>query len=117
MILIVDSDKTIAECVAKACRAEKREVKVAHDALGAMMALEEEVPELIFMDVLLTGPDGFAFLNELITYEDTAKIPVVVMSEVKFDPTDLSDYGVVEVMDKDAMTPAEVRKYVQKYAK
>ena len=44
---------------------------------------------MIFLDILLTGPDGFTFLNELISYSDTAKIPIVIVSSLDFSGKDL----------------------------
>ena len=76
MIFVIDDDEIMAECVAKACGG--KEVRIFGDVVVAMKALEEGLPELIFMDVMLTGPDGFTLLNELISYPDTMKIPVVI---------------------------------------
>ena len=36
----------------------------------------------IFLDILLPGADGFTFLNELTSYPDTAKIPIIRNGEV-----------------------------------
>ena len=69
------------------------------------------------MDILLTGPDGFTFLNELVSYTDTAKIPVVVVSSLDFSKHDLSVYGVVGILDKVTMLPQEITGYVREYGK
>lgn len=115
MIFVIDSDEITANCVAKATQ---RETRVFSNAIEAMMAITDgEMPELILMEVLLMGPDGFTFLNELISYEDTAKIPIVIISTVDFGGRDLSTYGVVGVLNKDTMLPEEVLSYVEKYAR
>ena len=114
MIYVIDDDLVMAKCIA---RATGRETKVFGDAIEALGALDDGLPELIFLDILLTGPDGFTFLNELISYSDTAKIPVVVVSSLDFSDKDLSVYGVVGVLNKDTMTPKEIRAYADKYAK
>ena len=41
---------------------------------------EDELPSLIILDVLLTGPDGFTLLNELLSYPETSQIPVLLIS-------------------------------------
>ena len=61
MIFVIDDDEIMAECVA---RATKKETKIFHNAIEAMNALDDGLPELIFLDILLDGPDGFTFLNE-----------------------------------------------------
>ena len=113
MIFIIDDDKIMAECIARACNAP---TKIFTNAIEAMSAIDDDLPKMIFLDILLDGPDGFTFLNELSSYNDTAAIPVVVVSSLDFENQDLSDYGVVGFLDKDTMTPQEIAKYVAKYA-
>ena len=113
MIFVIDENKMMAECIAKACG--KNEVKVFGDAITAMESLSDSLPDLIFMDVMLDGPDGFTFLNELISYLDTMKIPVVIVTALSFKKQDLSTYGVVGFLNKDTMRPEEVRAYAEEY--
>ena len=113
MIFVIEDDVIMAQCISKAIN---KDVKIFSNAIEAMSALDEELPEMIFLDILLTGPDGFTFLNELISYSDTARIPVVIVSSLDFSNKDLSIYGVVGVLNKDEMTPQDIRGYVEKYA-
>lgn len=112
MIYVIDDDEIMAECVA---RATHHEAKIFHNAIEAMSAIDEETPDLIFLDILLDGPDGFTFLNELMSYQDTVKIPIVIITSLDIKIDKLQDYGVVHVMKKDEMTPEEIRKYVNKF--
>ncbi|MBQ3347948.1 response regulator [Candidatus Saccharibacteria bacterium] len=113
MIFIIDSDKVMAGCMARACRGY--EVRVFSNAIEAMAALETGLPELILMEAMLMGPDGWSFLNELISYTDTARIPVVMVSELNLARFDLKAYGVVGVLSKEKMTPSDIRQYAEKY--
>lgn len=113
MIFVIDDDLIMAKCISNAT---KKPTKIFSNAIEAMDALDDEMPEMIFLDILLTGPDGFTFLNELISYTDTSKIPVVIVSSLDFAGKDLSVYGVVGVLNKDTMTPGEIKGYVDKYA-
>ncbi len=115
MIFVIDDNEIMAECIA---RATGRETKVFYNAIDAMNAMVKgnELPELIFLDILLDGPNGFSFLNELISYDDTSGIPVVLVTSLEIKG-DLSDYGVVAMLDKSTMTPKELREYVEKYAR
>ncbi len=114
MIFVIDDDEIMAECVAKATH---KNVRIFSNAIEAMNALSSgENPEMIFLDILLSGPDGFTFLNELMSYNDTMKIPVVVVSSLDFSGKDLRNYGVVGVLNKDEMLPEEIKKYVDEYA-
>lgn len=114
-IFVIDDDVVMRECIVKACG--ERKVCEFDNALAAMNAIiEGALPNLIIMDVMLTGPDGFSFLNELISYEDTARIPIVIVSAVDFGERDLSVYGVVESLLKDNFVPNDVRRLVKEYA-
>ena len=111
MIFIIDDDEVMAKCVE---RAVKKEARIFSNGILAMEAISNgEIPDLIFLDILLDGPDGFTFLNELVSYSDTQKIPVVLISSLNFSGRDLSNYGVVGFLNKDTMTPEEIRSYVQ----
>ena len=115
MIFVIDDDRIMAECVV---RAAKKPAKTFTNAIDAMnMISDGELPDMIFLDILLDGPDGFTFLNELISYDDTARIPIVIISSLNFGDRDLSIYGVVGILNKETMTPKEIRDYVDEYAK
>ena len=113
MIFVIDDDEIMAECVAKACG--EKEVRIFSDAIAAMRALGQGLPEMIFMDVMLTGPDGFSFLNETMSYADTMNIPVVIISAVDFGKVNLGDYGVVGILKKETMKPEDIKDYVERY--
>lgn len=114
MIFVIEDDEIMSECIARACG---KKVMTFSNAISAMNAISEGVmPKLIFLDVLLDGPDGFTLLNELISYSDTASIPVVIVSSLDFKGKDLSVYGVVGILSKDTMKPEDVRRYVERHA-
>ena len=117
MILVVDSDEVFGKCVARALKKNGFETKLIDNAIEAMAEISETGPsDLIFIDVLLSGPDGFTFLNEMASYADTFETPIVIVSEKDFSSFDLSDYGVVGVLDKNKMKPEEVVEYARRYS-
>lgn len=115
MIFVIDDDDIMAECVVRAVN--RKEVQVFSSAIEAMNEIAGgNVPEMIFLDILLDGPDGFTFLQDLVSYADTAVIPVVIISSLDFSGKDMSAYGVVGVLNKDIMKPGDIRRYVEQYA-
>lgn len=115
MIFVIDDDEIMCECIKRACGSDAR-VLLFSNAIEAMKEIDKTgVPNLIFLDVLLDGPDGFTFLNELSSYSDTVRIPVVIVTSFNLDGKDLLEYGVVGVLDKDTMKPEEIFDYVNKY--
>ena len=111
-IHIIDDDRLFANCLARHLRAY--ETRIFTNAIEAISALNDETPPLIFLDILLDGPDGFTYLNELASYTETAKIPVVIISSLNL-PKNLPDYGVVKILNKSTLTPADVQSLAKKY--
>ncbi|MBQ6396156.1 response regulator, partial [Candidatus Saccharibacteria bacterium] len=85
------------------------------NASDAMNALEAPLPSLIFLDVLLPGPDGFTFLNEIMSYPDTAKIPIILVTSLRLVEFNLKLYGIRAILNKEEMKPEEVKLYVERY--
>ena len=115
MIFVIDDNLMMAKCIGRACQVE---YQIFPDALAAMNAIAAgQLPDLIFLDILLSGPDSFTFLNELSSYEDTAQIPVVIVSSLDLSRQNLENYGVVGFLNKDTMLPAEIRHLTERYVK
>ena len=113
MIFVIDDDEVMAECIA---RSTDRETRVFTNAIEAMNEIVAgEMPELIFLDVLLDGPDGFTFLNEMSSYADTGEVPVVIITSLDLGEKDLSAYGIVGVLSKEKMVPKDIARYVAEY--
>ena len=79
-----------------------------HDGVAAITEMDAEVPELVILDILLTGPTGFAVLNEMRSYPELAKVPVMIVSSVAIEGRLADKYGVVAVLDKSKMTPEDL---------
>lgn len=118
MVFVIDDDELMAECLANIVKNGTSEVMTFRNAVDAMNCIADGVlPDLIFLDVLLDGPDGFTLMNDLVSYPDTVKIPIVIVSSLDFANRDLSEYGVVGILSKETMTPEDIENYVNKHAK
>lgn len=117
MILVIDDDEVIGRSVVRVLKKNGFAVAFSKNAIEAIAKVEEEVPEMVFLEIMLTGPDGFTFLNEMASYIDTMDVPVVIVSERDFSGVDLGDYGVVGFLDKNKMKPSDVMNYARKYAR
>ena len=82
------------------------------DGVAVMERMQEMVPDVLVLDILLVGPTGFSVLNEMQSYEDLARVPVIVVSSAAMDE-DLGEYGVVRVFDKGKMLPDELLEAVK----
>lgn len=107
MIYIIDDDKEMAECLARYLRPETS--KIFTNAIEAINNIDADSPKLIFLDVLLDGPDAFTFLNEIASYENTAKIPVVIVTSLNLKAKSLEAYGVRKILSKETLTPEDIK--------
>jgi len=117
-IFIIEDDAWMAECVARAIRTlpSAFTIETFPNAIAAMSALSDcpdALPDLILLDVLLDGPDGFTLLHELSSYDDTAQIPIILVTSLRLNLSDLAVYNVRNILYKDQMTPAEIAETVQ----
>ena len=116
MILVVDSDEVFGDCIVETLKKNKFDGHLSKNAIFAINDISKEVPSLVLIDPILTGPDGFTFLNEMASYADTMNVPVVVVSEKDFSKFDLSEYNVVGMLDKNKLKPKDILEYARKYA-
>ena len=92
---------------------KEQELEFFHDGVEAIAAMDETVPDLVLLDILLTGPTGFAVLNEMRSYPELAKVPVIIVTSVAIRDELAEQYGVVRILDKGEMTPQELLGAVQ----
>lgn len=114
MILVLDDDVVTGKCLVRILKKKGFDGCLFNNVVDAIAKVSEEVPEMVFMDVFLTGPDGFTFLNEMASYADTMKVPVVIVSEKDFSGYDLSAYNVVGCLTKQNMRPEDVEVFLKR---
>ncbi len=56
------------------------EVLEAADGLEALATAKEQLPDIMILDVMMPGIDGFTVCEELRQEEELAKIPVIMLS-------------------------------------
>jgi CheY-like chemotaxis protein len=80
-ILIIDDDEYVQEILSYILGQNKKyEIIVSNDGSKAMGLIEEEAPDLIFLDCMLPGIDGIEINKRLKNDEKAKNIPVVLMS-------------------------------------
>ena len=105
MIFVIEDDRGWENYYRRILKQYK--LKFFHDGVAAVLGMNEEVPELVILDILLTGPTGFAVLNEMRSYPDLANVPVIVVTSVQIKTALAKQYGVAAVLDKGEMTEKE----------
>jgi DNA-binding response OmpR family regulator len=76
-VLVVDDDPAILGMIERVLEMEGFDVATAPDAAGARSAMAREKPDVVLLDVMLAGEDGFDVLTEL---RRTNDVPVILVT-------------------------------------
>nr|WP_245594027.1 response regulator [Arenimonas metalli] len=79
-MLVVDDSPTIVALLGRMLRQNDYTVLEAADAESGLEIARTQAPELIFLDIVLPGMDGFAALRQLRRDPATRDIPVIMIS-------------------------------------
>ncbi|OJI09454.1 MAG: response regulator [Candidatus Vogelbacteria bacterium CG10_big_fil_rev_8_21_14_0_10_49_38] len=110
-ILIVEDDEFLRSLNAKKLESEGYAVSVSPDGTSAIELIPEELPDLVFLDLLLPGgKDGFDVLTAIKADEKTKNIPVVVFSNLgqAEDIKKAKDLGAIDFLIKANFTLDDV---------
>lgn len=78
-MLAIEDDRELGYLYESFLGEEGYEVLVAHDADEAMRLLRAH-PDVVILDLMLPGTDGYALLRRIRSRPDTRDVPVVVVS-------------------------------------
>lgn len=115
-VLIVEDDEWLAEQHARTLQAANYKVNFAAHALAAIDAVDDARPDVIVLDVLLTGPNAFVLLHELQSHTDLCSIPVILCtnSAESITSEDSRSYGIRQILDKSTMVPEDLVAAIKK---
>jgi len=82
-ILIVEDDRFNVRLLSEVCRSSGYAADVAMDGLEALAAIERDRPDLVLLDLMIPGLDGFGVLERLRAHPDTADLPVILVTAVQ----------------------------------
>jgi sigma-B regulation protein RsbU (phosphoserine phosphatase) len=85
-ILIVDDVKTNIDILVQALRDEYK-LGVALDGAAALRSIEKSPPDLVLLDIVMPGIDGYEVCRQLRAQEATRELPVMFLSALE-DVTD-----------------------------
>jgi CheY-like chemotaxis protein/tetratricopeptide (TPR) repeat protein len=99
-VLYVDDDRTLCQIVAKALDSEGYAVESVYDGEQAVAHLAGDPPDLVLLDLLLPGLDGFEVLEQIRAFEEpTCDIPVVLVSGCTATPAYASRANSLGALD------------------
>ncbi len=80
LILVIDDSTTVVTMLRRMLEQNGYEPLEAFDAESGIQIAKEQLPRLIFLDIVLPGMNGFAALRALRRDPLTAEIPIIMMS-------------------------------------
>jgi excisionase family DNA binding protein len=101
LVLIVDDDERLREFVRVSLEMEGYTVREAASAQEGLDALEEQSPDLVLLDVMMPGMDGWEMLRQLHERHGVGAIPVIVFSgKVDEDANAVAERGAQAFIGK-----------------
>lgn len=79
-ILVVEDEEDIADLVAFNLRRNEFQVELAHDGIQGLAKAKEVKPDLIVLDVMMPGLDGFRVFKELRKDKSMRTIPIIMLT-------------------------------------
>jgi len=79
-VLVVDDREGTARALKRILQKEGYEVLTAFDGETGLKRACEEIPDLIILDIMMPGMDGYDVCRRLHSCADTARIPVLVLT-------------------------------------
>jgi len=109
-ILVIEDDKFLRELIAQKIMKEGYDMAEAVDGEKGIEAVKKEKPDLILLDLILPGIDGFEVLARIKADPEIAKIPVIILSNLgqKDDIEKGLKMGASDYLIKAHFTPAEI---------
>lgn len=114
-ILVVEDDPATLRLVDYTLRHEGYQVLTASNGLEGIRKAHNEAPDLIILDVMLPGMDGFEICHSLRSEPDTAQLPILMFS-AKAQEID-KDTGLKVGADDYLAKPADPSEIVSRVGK
>jgi CheY-like chemotaxis protein len=101
-ILIVDDESIMVSVLQHHVTNAGYDHDVAHNGQEALKRLEEDLPDLILLDLMMPGLSGFETCRRIRANERTRKLPVIIVTALhsESDSADAASCGANEFLVK-----------------
>jgi PAS domain S-box-containing protein len=115
LVLVVDDEQSARELLTRSLELEGCEVKAARDGKEGLKMAAALSPDLITLDIMMPGMDGWTVLRKIKADKNMKDIPVVMVSMIG-DRGMSYELGAVDSIQK-PVDRKKLRGFVEKYAK
>ncbi|MFC1629992.1 PleD family two-component system response regulator [Patescibacteria group bacterium] len=118
-ILVIEDDKFLRELIAQKLLKEEYKVSEAVDGEEGIKKIKEEKPDMILLDLILPGIDGFEVLSKMREDASISSIPVIILSNLgqKEDVEKGLKLGAKDYLIKAHFTPGDIIEKIKKILK
>ena len=115
-ILIIEDDKFLRQLIVQKLVKEGYEVAEAGDGEQGLKKIQQENPDLVLLDLILPGIDGFEVLSRAKKNQELVKIPIIILSNLgqKEDVQRGMNLGATDYLIKAHFTPGEIDEKIRK---
>jgi DNA-binding response OmpR family regulator len=109
-ILIVEDDKFLRELISRKLTGEGFDVLEAADGEEGIKKIKEGKPDLVLLDLILPGIDGFEVLTRVRDDPAVSSIPVIILSNLgqREEVEKGLKLGAIDYLIKAHFTPGEI---------
>lgn len=88
----------------------------ASNGYEAIQLIDDDIPDVIVLDLLLSGSTAMTLLHELTSHDDLAHIPIILVTNLAdaLPTTIKKHYGIKDVLDKTTLAYGDVMRAVEK---
>ena len=115
-ILVVEDDRFLRELITQKLVREGYEISEAADGEEGVKKAEEIKPDVILMDLILPGIDGFEAISKIKEKPELENVPIIILSNLgqRDDVERGLKLGAVDFLIKAHFTPGEIIEKIEK---
>jgi len=110
IVLLIEDDKFLGGLLVQKLEKENFEAQIAVSAVDAFKLIEIEKPDVVLLDLVLPGMDGFQMIKEMKKNPQLSEIPVIALTNLsqKDDIGRAFASGAADYLIKSSSTPGEI---------
>jgi DNA-binding response OmpR family regulator len=99
-VLLVEDEKRLAESIRQGLTLQDFVVDVIHDGTSGLWAVSEYHYDVIILDIMLPGKNGYKLLEELRERRNWTPVLMLTAKDGEYDQTDAFDLGADDYLTK-----------------
>lgn len=92
-ILFIDDNEALQSVYKDAFERIGYHIIPAYSGVGGLRQLEDIIPDLVLLDIMMEPMDGWMVLEEIRKNQDSNVLPVIVMTAKSLHPREIMSYG------------------------